>query len=138
MSFPINHLSVTFRQVQSSHAIADFQVRICVYSVTTTTTTISDNQLSAPVLLNHIHTMELTKVRARLTSMPSPFLTIQKCMKGEGWANLVSHTGHLMDYYSSCLDTQKYLQLSLALEKTFCPVPNRILKALTEWLQVCN
>ena len=58
-----------------------------MYSVTTT---ISDNQLSASVLLNHIHTMELTKSKLdSLLCLPRlQFLTIQKYMKGEGWANL--------------------------------------------------
>ena len=58
-----------------------------MYSVTTT---ISDNQLSASVLLNHIHTMELTRSELdSLLCLPRlQFLTIQKCMKGEGWVNL--------------------------------------------------
>ena len=62
-------------------------MKICVYSVTTT---ISDNQLSASVLLNHIHTMELTKSKLdSLLCLPRlQFLTIQKCMKGERWVNL--------------------------------------------------
>ena len=97
---------------------------------------ISDNLIKCTCLTQpHTHngTSEVSASLISRTSL-SPVFVHTKVHEGRRVGKSCFTHGtvmSLMDYCSSCLDTQKYLQLSLALEKT---IPNRILKALTEWL----
>ena len=83
----------------------------------TVTTTLSDNlliQFTAPVLLNHIHTMDLPEVSASLIlrpSMPPVCDHLQHKSKGEGQANLVSFTGHLCLQWTIMLTPRREMLL---------------------------